>query len=52
LSEKEILELIDERNKSRAEKNFKRSDEIRKSLSDKGVILEDAKDGTVWRRKA
>lgn len=51
LPEKEILELIDERNKSRAEKNFKRSDEIRKSLSDKGVILEDAKDGTVWRRK-
>ncbi|MDD5136412.1 MAG: cysteine--tRNA ligase [Candidatus Omnitrophica bacterium] len=51
LSEKEITELVEERNKARAAKNFKRSDEIRNALSDKGVILEDAKDGTVWRKK-
>lgn len=43
--------MIRERNEARMKKDFKRSDEIRKELEDKGIILEDTKDGTTWRRK-
>ena len=42
--------LIKERDKARAQKDYKRSDDIRKKLSDMGVILEDTKEGTVWRK--
>ncbi len=43
--------LINQRNEARKKKDFKRSDEIRKELAAKGIILEDTKDGTSWRRK-
>ncbi len=43
--------LINQRNEARKKKDFKRSDEIRKELEDKDIILEDTKDGTTWRRK-
>ena len=43
--------LIKRRNEARKNKDFKRSDEIRKKLEDQGIILEDTKDGTTWRRK-
>jgi cysteinyl-tRNA synthetase len=43
--------LIQERNEARKNKDFKRSDEIRKELEEKGIILEDTKEGTIWRRK-
>jgi cysteinyl-tRNA synthetase len=52
LDEAEIKRLIDERNSARKSKDFKKSDEVRNKLSGMGVILEDTKDGTVWRRKA
>ncbi len=48
--EDEILDLIDKRNKAREEKDYKLSDEIRDSLKEKGIILEDAKDGVKWKR--
>jgi len=51
IDDAEVEGLIDERNKARAGKNFKRADDIRKELSEKGVILEDTKEGTTWRRK-
>ena len=51
VDEKTILKLIEERNAARASKDFKRSDEIRNELLAKGVILEDTKDKTVWRKK-
>ena len=47
----EIKEKIAERNKAREGKNFKLADDIRKSLESQGVILEDTKEGTTWRRK-
>lgn len=50
LLEDEILALIDKRNKAREEKDYKLSDEIRDSLKEKGIILEDAKDGVKWKR--
>ena len=50
MNEKSIIKLVTERDKARAAKDFKKSDDIRKELSDKGIILEDTKDGTVWRK--
>ena len=43
--------LIKERDEARSRKDYERSDEIRKKLSDMGVILEDTKEGTVWRKE-
>jgi len=51
MDEKEILAGIAARNAARKEKKFKEADDIRKMLDQKGVILEDTKDGTIWRRK-
>lgn len=47
----EIEALIEERNEARRNRNFARSDEIRDLLSEKGIILEDTKDGVRWKRK-
>ena len=52
LDERSVLAMIARREKARSDKDFKEADRIRKELSGKGVILEDAKDGTTWRRKA
>lgn len=52
ITEREIQELIKERNKARTEKNWKRADEIREYLSEKGILLEDSKEGTIWRVKS
>lgn len=48
--EDEIIALIEKRNKAREEKDYKLSDEIRDSLKEKGIILEDSKDGVKWKR--
>jgi len=48
--DEEIEKLIGERNEARREKNFARSDEIRQELLAKGIILEDTKEGTRWRK--
>ena len=47
----EIENLINLRITARKNKDFKEADKIRKGLEEKGVILEDTKDGTTWRRK-
>ncbi len=51
LSDKEIESLINERNECKKNKDYARADQIRKELDEKGVILEDTKDGTTYRRK-
>jgi cysteinyl-tRNA synthetase len=43
--------LIEERQCARRDRNFSRSDEIRDLLAEKGIILEDTKDGVRWKRK-
>ncbi|MGN0497314.1 MAG: cysteine--tRNA ligase [Lachnospiraceae bacterium] len=53
--EKEILDsdieaLIEERQAARKAKNFARADEIRDMLADKGIILEDTREGVKWKR--
>ena len=45
---KEIEGLIRERDDARGRKDFKRADEIRAELLEKGVVLEDTAKGTVW----
>ena len=52
IAKRDIERLISERQKARQAKNFSLSDKFRKDLEDKGIILEDTKDGkTTWRRK-
>lgn len=45
-----IDDLITERQSARKEKNFKRADEIRDYLKEKGIILEDTPAGVKWRK--
>ena len=51
LSDEEIGRLIAERAAARRKGDYARSDEIRASLLQAGVILEDTKAGTRWKRK-
>ena len=46
----EIEALIDERQAARKEKNFKRADEIRNQLLERGIVLEDTREGVKWKR--
>ena len=46
----EVQKLLDERVEARDIKNFQRSDELRDILLEKGVVVEDAKKGQIWRR--
>ncbi len=46
----DIEALIAERLAARKSRNFARADEIRAQLAAQGIILEDGKDGTRWRR--
>ena len=47
----EIENLIEERQTARRNRNFPRSDEIRDTLAERGIVLEDTKDGVRWKRK-
>ena len=48
----EIQKLVDERNAAKKRRDFANADRIRKELTDRGILIEDAKDGTVrWKRK-
>ncbi len=48
--DEEIEKLIEERQAARKEKNFARADEIRKELLEKGIVLEDTREGVKWKR--
>ena len=52
ITEEEIEELIKERNSARDKKNWKRADEIRDDLSNRGILLEDKAEDTIWRVKS
>jgi len=51
LSDKEIEKMIQERLEYRKNKDYEAADKIRQDLDKKGVVIEDTKDGTTWRRK-
>lgn len=51
LTDSDIEGQVSERNEARRRKDFKRADEIRKSLAAQGIIIEDKPDGTSrWKR--
>jgi len=52
ITDAEVERLIAERQAARARRDFTASDRIRQELLDRGIILEDTRDGTVrWKRK-
>src|SRR5882724_10599131 len=52
LSDGDVEKLIAERNAARTRRDFATSDRVRKELADRGIILEDSRDGSVrWKRK-
>ena len=54
LSDKEVEEIeamVRRRNEARRTRDFELSDQIRRQLLDRGVVIEDTREGTRWRRK-
>jgi cysteinyl-tRNA synthetase len=52
LADSAIEQLVAARQTARQQRNFEKSDEIRQTLADSGIILEDTRDGGVrWKRK-
>jgi cysteinyl-tRNA synthetase len=48
--ERYILAKIEERKAAKKEKNFARADEIRAELLEKGIVLEDTREGVKWKK--
>ena len=51
LSDADIDALVAERTLAKKQRNFARADAIRNELLEKGILLEDSKDGVRWKRK-
>ncbi len=51
LTAEAVEALVAERTAAKKARNFARADAIRAELAEKGVILEDSKDGVRWKRK-
>jgi cysteinyl-tRNA synthetase len=51
LDDEKILELIQEREAARGRRDFARSDAIRDQLLELGIVLEDTREGTRWKRR-
>jgi cysteinyl-tRNA synthetase len=51
VAEEEIKARVEERLEAKRRKDYALADKIRKDLEGRGVILEDNKEGTSWRRK-
>jgi len=45
----ELMALVEERQQARKDKDFKKSDELRKALLEKGVLVEDTPKGVRWK---
>jgi cysteinyl-tRNA synthetase len=51
LTDEAIDKLIAERTQAKRTRNFARADAIRNELLEKGILIEDSKDGVRWKRK-
>lgn len=49
--DEEVERLIKERQEARKKRDFVKADQIRSYLAEKGIILEDTKEGVRWRKK-
>jgi cysteinyl-tRNA synthetase len=47
---KEVIDLIKKREQAREKKDWKRSDQLRDQLKEKGIIVKDTKEGTEWQK--
>jgi cysteinyl-tRNA synthetase len=51
LTDETIDALVAERTLAKKQRNFTRADQIRNELAEKGIVIEDSKDGVRWKRK-
>ena len=51
LLDAEIQALLDERQEARRRRDFARADQLRDALLQRGIVLEDTKDGVRWKQK-
>ncbi|MGC9157875.1 MAG: cysteine--tRNA ligase [Terracidiphilus sp.] len=51
LTDEAIEALVAERAEAKRRRDFARADQIRNELAEKGVVIEDSKDGARWKRK-
>jgi cysteinyl-tRNA synthetase len=51
LSDADVDRLLAERAEAKRSRDFSRADAIRQELTEKGILVEDSKDGTRWKRK-
>jgi cysteinyl-tRNA synthetase len=51
LTDEAIDALVAERTTAKKQRNFARADQIRNELTEKGIVIEDSKDGVRWKRK-
>lgn len=50
--EEEVEQLIAERQEARKNKDFKRADEIRDLLKERGITLKDTREGVIWTKES
>ena len=50
LSAEQVEQLIEARQQAKQDKDYAKADQVRQQLLDGGVILEDSREGTKWRR--
>ena len=50
-SDEKIQALVDKRTQAKRARNFALADQIRNELAEKGIMIEDSKDGVRWKRK-
>ena len=48
---REIEQLVEERRAAKQRRDFATADQIRKTLADRGILLEDSPTGTIWKKK-
>ena len=51
LTDEAIDNMVAERTAAKKQRNFGRADQIRNQLAEKGIVIEDSKDGVRWKRK-
>jgi len=51
ITDAQVQALVEERDQAKRRRDFKRADELRNQLSGMGILLEDSKEGTRWKRK-
>jgi cysteinyl-tRNA synthetase len=51
ISDEAVDALVAERTLAKKQRNFARADQIRNELAEKGIVIEDSKEGVRWKRK-